>query len=151
MGSPYQLQNIAGMKSDDGHVWIGGFSVRMNPDGTNVNIIGHNYRNSYEQALTSYGDLFQSDNDDPPACRVTHVLEGGNAGFASADGLRAWGADKRPGQDTPTPNGVRKTPARCPRAMSMAADRPPAWPFMKMALLVRNGAACCSRAKRART
>jgi putative membrane-bound dehydrogenase-like protein len=114
MGSPYQLQNIAGMKSDDGHVWIGGFSVRMSPDGTNVNIIGHNYRNSYEQALTSYGDLFQSDNDDPPACRVTHVLEGGNAGFASADGQRAWGADKRPGQDTPTAEWRQEDPGTMP-------------------------------------
>lgn len=114
MGSPYQLQNIAGMKSDDGHVWIGGFSVRMNPDGTNVNIIGHNYRNSYEQTLTSYGDLFQSDNDDPPACRVTHVLEGGNAGFASADGQRAWGADKRPGQDTPTAEWRQEDPGTMP-------------------------------------
>ncbi len=114
MGSPYQLQNIAGMKSDDGHVWIGGFSVRMNPDGTNVNIIGHNYRNSYEQALTSYGDLFQSDNDDPPACRVTHVLEGGNAGFASADGQRSWGADKRPGQDTPTAEWRQEDPGTMP-------------------------------------
>lgn len=114
MGSPYQLQNIAGMKSDDGHVWIGGFSVRMNPDGTHVNIIGHNYRNSYEQALTSYGDLFQSDNDDPPACRVTHVLEGGNAGFASADGQRSWGADKRPGQDTPTAEWRQEDPGTMP-------------------------------------
>ncbi len=114
MGSPYMLQDIAGMKSDDGHVWIGGFSVRMNPDGTRVNIIGHNYRNSYEQALTSYGDLFQSDNDDPPACRVSHVLEGGNAGFASADGKRSWGADKRPGQDTPTAEWRQEDPGTMP-------------------------------------
>ncbi len=114
MGSPYMLQNIAGLKSDDGHVWIGGFSVRMNPDGTNVNVIGHNYRNSYEQALTSYGDLFQSDNDDPPACRVSHVLEGGNAGFASADGKRSWGADKRPGQDTPTAEWRQEDPGTMP-------------------------------------
>lgn len=114
MGSPYMLQDIAGMKSDDGHVWIGGFSVRMNPDGTNVNIIGHNYRNSYEQTLTSYGDLFQSDNDDPPACRVSHVLEGGNAGFASADGKRSWGADKRPGQDTPTAEWRQEDPGTMP-------------------------------------
>lgn len=114
MGSPYQKQEIAGMKSDDGHVWIGGFSVRMNPDGTNVNIIGHNYRNSFEQALTSYGDLFQSDNDDPPACRVSHVLEGGNAGFASADGKRSWAADKRPGQDTPTAEWRQEDPGTMP-------------------------------------
>lgn len=89
---------ISGMKSDDGNVWVGGFTARMNPDGSNVKIMGHNYRNSYEQAVTSLGDLFQSDNDDPPACRVSAILEGGNAGFASADGKRSWKADVRPGQ-----------------------------------------------------
>lgn len=110
MGSPYQMQEIAGKRSDDGHIWIGGFAARMNPDGSQVTIIGHNFRNSYELAVTSYGDVFQSDNDDPPACRVSHVLEGGNAGFASADGLRSWGADKRPGQDTPTAEWRQEDP-----------------------------------------
>lgn len=114
MGSPYMLQQIAGQRSDDGHVWIGGFTVRMNPDGTNVKIMGHNYRNSYEQAVTSFGDLFQSDNDDPPACRVSAILEGGNAGFASADGLRSWGADKRPGQDTPVAEWRQEDPGTMP-------------------------------------
>ena len=114
MGSPYMMQDIAGQKSDDGHVWIGGFTARMNPDGTNVTIIGHNYRNSYEQTITSLGDLFQSDNDDPPACRVSPVMEGGNAGFASADGLRSWGADKRPGQDTPTAEWRQEDPGTMP-------------------------------------
>ncbi|MEY4484275.1 MAG: hypothetical protein RL693_1727, partial [Verrucomicrobiota bacterium] len=75
MGSPYMMQDIAGQKSDDGNVWIGGFTARMNPDGTNVKIIGHNYRNSYEQTVNSYGDLYQSDNDDPPACRVSPIME----------------------------------------------------------------------------
>ena len=114
MGSPYMMQDIAGQKSDDGHVWIGGFTARMNPDGTNVTIIGHNYRNSYEQTITSFGDVFQSDNDDPPACRVSPVMEGGNAGFASADGLRSWGADKRPGQDTPTAEWRQEDPGTMP-------------------------------------
>jgi putative membrane-bound dehydrogenase-like protein len=114
MGSPYMLQQIAGQRSDDGHVWIGGFTVRMNPDGTNVKIMGHNYRNSYEQAVTSFGDLFQSDNDDPPACRVSAILEGGNAGFASADGLRSWGADKRPGQETPVAQWRQEDPGTMP-------------------------------------
>lgn len=114
MGSPYMMQDIAGQKSDDGHVWIGGFAARMNPDGTNVTIIGHNYRNSFEQTVTSFGDVFQSDNDDPPACRVSPVMEGGNAGFASADGLRSWGADKRPGQDTPTAEWRQEDPGTMP-------------------------------------
>lgn len=114
MGSPYMLPEIAGKKSDDGNVWIGGFLARMNPDGSNVTILGHNFRNSYEQTVNSFGDIFQSDNDDPPACRVTEVMEGGNAGFASADGLRSWGADKRPGQDTPTAEWRQEDPGTMP-------------------------------------
>ncbi len=121
MGSPYaasktavDVNTIAGVKSDDGNVWIGGFTVRMKPDGSAVRIMGHNYRNSYEQAVTSYGDIFQSDNDDPPACRVTHVLEGGNAGFASADGKRAWKADMRPGQNTPIAEWRQEDPGTMP-------------------------------------
>lgn len=105
---------IAGQKSDDGHVWVGGFSVRMNPDGTNATIIGHNYRNSFEQTVNSLGDIYQSDNDDPPACRVTPVLEYGNAGFSSRDGKRSWGADKRPGQDVPTAEWRQEDPGTMP-------------------------------------
>lgn len=114
MGSPYMKQDIAGLKSDDGNVWIGGFTVRMNPDGSNVKIMGHNYRNSYEQTITSLGDIFQSDNDDPPACRVSAVLEGGNAGFASADGKRSWKADLRPGQTTPIAEWRQEDPGTMP-------------------------------------
>ena len=114
MGSPYMLQKIAGQVSDDGNVWIGGFSVRMNADGSDLRIVGHNYRNSYEQATNSLGDLFQSDNDDPPACRVTAVIEGGNAGFASADGKRSWEADRRPGQDVPTAEWRQEDPGTMP-------------------------------------
>lgn len=114
MGSPYMMQEIAGQKSDDGNVWIGGFTARMKPDGTNVKIIGHNYRNSFEQTINSFGDLYQSDNDDPPACRVAPLLEGGNAGFASSDGQRSWGADKRPGQDTPTAEWRQEDPGTMP-------------------------------------
>ena len=114
MGSGYMTQQAAGLASDDGNIWIGGFTARMNPDGTNVTILGHNYRNSFEQTVTSLGDLFQSDNDDPPACRVSAIMEGGNAGFSSADGKRAWAADKRPGQDTPTAEWRQEDPGTMP-------------------------------------
>jgi putative heme-binding domain-containing protein len=58
--------------------------------------------------------MFQSDNDDPPACRVAEIIEGGNAGFSSADGQRAWEADKRPGQDTPTAEWRQEDPGTMP-------------------------------------
>lgn len=107
-------REIAGSKSDDGHVWIGGFAARMNPDGSGVRIIGHNFRNSYEQTVTSFGDVFQNDNDDPPACRVAFLMEGGNAGFCSADGKRTWQADRRPGQSVPTAQWRQEDPGTMP-------------------------------------
>ncbi len=110
----WQPTVIAGQKSDDGHVWVGGFTARMNPDGTGVHIIGHNYRNSYEQTVTSYGDVFQNDNDDPPACRTAFLLEYGNAGFCSFDGQRSWNADRRPGQSIPTAEWRQEDPGTMP-------------------------------------
>src|SRR5688572_22841107 len=95
---PHNKADNAGKPSDDGHVYVGGFTVRMNPDGTGAEIIGHNYRNSYEQSVTSLGDVFQNDNDDPPACRVSWVMEYANFGFSSLDGQRSWQADRRRGQ-----------------------------------------------------
>ena len=141
---------IAGQKSDDGHVWVGGFTARMNPDGSNVEIIGFNYRNSYEQTINSFGDIYQSDNDDPPACRDAAALYG-NAGFASADGKRAWGADRRPGQDVPTAEWRQEDPGTMPAGDVYGGGSPTGVAFTKTARSARNGAACCSLAKRGAT
>ena len=111
---PHDATANAGKPSDDGHVYVGGFTVRMNPDGTNAEIIGHNYRNSYEQAVSSLGDVFQNDNDDPPACRVSWVMEYANFGFSSNDGQRSWQADRRAGQTTPIAEWRQEDPGMTP-------------------------------------
>jgi putative heme-binding domain-containing protein len=95
-------------------VYVGGFTARMNPDGTGVEIIGHNYRNSYEQSVTSLGDVFQNDNDDPPACRVSWVMEYANFGFSSIDGERTWQADRRLGQPIPVAEWRQEDPGITP-------------------------------------
>ena len=115
---------LAGARSDDGHVYVGGFTVRMKPDGTNVEIIGFNYRNSYEQTVTSFGDVFQNDNDDPPASRTGFVLEYGSAGFFSRDGKRMWNADRRPGQDIPTAEWRQEDPGVMPPGDVYGAGAP---------------------------
>jgi putative membrane-bound dehydrogenase-like protein len=100
-GSPEwfnDTRSYAGKPSADGNIYQGGFAGRMNPDGSNIEILGHGFRNSYELCLSSLGDIFQNDNDDPPACRNTWLMEGGNLGFFSKDGTRTWQADRRPGQ-----------------------------------------------------
>jgi len=111
---PHDAAALAGKPSDDGHIYVGGATVRMNPDGTDAEIIGHNYRNSYEQAVTSFGDVFQNDNDDPPACRVSWVIEYANFGFSSNDGQRSWKADKRPGQTTQVAEWRQDDPGMTP-------------------------------------
>ncbi|MGJ8644808.1 MAG: PVC-type heme-binding CxxCH protein [Luteolibacter sp.] len=124
LGGPYfhepfskyivDTRKIAGQKSDDGFSYNSGAAFRLNPDGTGTQVIGHGFRNSYEQITNSYGFVFQNDNDDPSACRVTHMLEGGNAGFFSRDGKRTWKADQRPGQDTPTAEWRQEDPGTMP-------------------------------------
>lgn len=104
----------AGARSDDGHVYVGGFAARMRPDATGVEIIGFNFRNSYEQAITSLGDVFQNDNDDPPACRTSFLMEYGNTGWFSRDGRRYWGADRRPGQSIPVAQWRQEDPGVIP-------------------------------------
>lgn len=111
---PHDPAVYAGKPSDDGHVYVGGFTARMNPDGTNVEIIGHNYRNAYEQSVTSLGDVFQNDNDDPPACRVSWVMEYANFGFSSIDGQRSWQVDRRPGQSVPVAEWRQDDPGMTP-------------------------------------
>ena len=111
---PVDTNAISGQTSDDGFVYVGGFTVRMNPDATRAEVIGHGYRNSYEQTVTSRGHVFQNDNDDPPACRTSHVIEHGNAGFFSNNGKRMWNADQRPGQDTPTAQWRQEDPGSMP-------------------------------------
>ena len=111
---PVDTKAISGEKSDDGFVYVGGFTVRMNPDATHAEIVGYGYRNSFEQTINSRGFVFQNDNDDPPACRTSHVLEHGNAGYFSNDGMRIWSADVRPGQDTPTAHWRQENPGSMP-------------------------------------
>ncbi len=99
-GSPYNDKNEGNRQSDDGRIWVGGLALRLNPDGSGLKVMAHNFRNSYEVVTDSYGNLWQNDNDDQVVtCRTSWLMEGGNAGFFSSDGTRYWQADQRPGQD----------------------------------------------------
>ena len=103
-----------GLVSDDGHVYVGSVALRMNSDGTGLRVIGHNMRNSYEETVTSFGDVFQNDNDDPPACRTTWLMEYGNMGFASDDGSRTWLSERRPGQHLSNAHWRQDDPGKIP-------------------------------------
>jgi len=124
IGSFYRNKELSGKKSDDGHVYVGGTGFRMNPDGTNLSVIGFNFRNSYEQTLNSYGDVYQNDNDQPPNCRTTWLMEYGNLGFASNNGIRQWSRDKRPGQHSNVAHWRQDNPGCLPAGDVYGAGSP---------------------------
>ncbi|WP_247237693.1 PVC-type heme-binding CxxCH protein [Telluribacter sp. SYSU D00476] len=124
-GTPYNKENGGNMKSDDGRVWVGGLALRVNPDGTGLKVLGHNFRNSYELALDSYGNMWQNDNDDQViTCRTSFLPENGNAGYFSADGTRYWQADRRPGQDIFTSHWHQEDPGVMPAGDNTGAGSP---------------------------
>ena len=124
-GTPYNQKNQGGMISDDDRVWTGGLALRMNPDATGLKVIAHNFRNAYELAVDSFGDLWQNDNDDQVmTCRMTWLMEGANAGYFSSDGTRFWQADRRPGQDTFTAHWHQDDPGVLPAGDNTGAGAP---------------------------
>lgn len=124
-GSPYNTENEGNMKSDDGKVWVGGLALRMNDRGEGLKVLAHNFRNAFELAVDSRGDMWQNDNDDQVvACRTTWLMEGGNAGYFSADGTRAWQADQRPWQDVFTAHWHQDDPGVMPAGDNAGAGSP---------------------------
>ncbi|WP_215241253.1 PVC-type heme-binding CxxCH protein [Dyadobacter helix] len=124
-GTPYNKSNEGNQRSDDGRVWVGGMALRINPDGTGLKVLGHNFRNSYEVCLDSYGNMWQNDNDDQViTCRVSFLQENGNAGYFSADGTRFWQADRRPGQDIFTTHWHQEDPGVMPAGDNSGAGSP---------------------------
>jgi putative membrane-bound dehydrogenase-like protein len=91
--SSYYSQNpqSIGKKSFDGRLYVGGFGLRMNSDGSEAEVIFQNSRNAHAMSLTSFGDVFQADNDDPAHARAAWVMEHSNFGYAALeDGNRSW-------------------------------------------------------------
>jgi len=79
------------VQSKTGH-YKGGMIFRCEPDGSNFEVLGHNFRNNYELALDSYGGIWQSDNDDDgnKSCRLNYILEYGNYGYQDEITREGW-------------------------------------------------------------
>lgn len=76
----------------DGKSYRQGLAFRCDPDGKNVEVIGHNFRNIYEIAVDSYGTKWQSDNDDDgnKGVRINYVMEHGNYGYKDEINGNSW-------------------------------------------------------------
>ena len=71
-----------------------GVVMRMNADGTGLEVLGQNFRNPYEVALDSWGNVWQTDNDDDGYAwtRLLYNMEGGNYGYRGPLN-RTWSED----------------------------------------------------------
>ncbi len=73
-----------------------GMVFRCNPDGSEMEVLGQNFRNNYEVAVDSYGTLWQSDNDDDgnKGVRINYVMEHGNYGYTDEMTGAGWQANR---------------------------------------------------------
>ncbi|MFT7543050.1 MAG: putative membrane-bound dehydrogenase-like protein, partial [Gammaproteobacteria bacterium] len=115
-GGPMRSDNKPGLVSDDGYAWTGGIVLSINPDGSDMRVHAHNFRNIYEVGVDSWGNFFEEDNDDDGnrGCRTLWCLEYGDHGYFSADGTRTWRADRRPGQNTQDAHWHQEDPGVAP-------------------------------------
>lgn len=85
-------QGVKGLQSSDGkgRTWEtnrtdcqAGTVWRCDFDGTNLELIAHNFRNNYECCVNSFGEVWLSDNDDDgnQQTRICFVMPGGNYGY----------------------------------------------------------------------
>jgi len=76
----------------DGKPYHQGMVFRCNMDGSELEVLGHNFRNNYEVAVDSYGTLWQSDNDDDGnrGVRINYVMEYGNYGYRDEMTGEGW-------------------------------------------------------------
>jgi putative membrane-bound dehydrogenase-like protein len=76
----------------DGNPYRQGMVFRCDPDGSNAEVLGHNFRNIYEVAIDAFGSLWQSDNDDDgnKGARINFVMEYGNYGYTDEITGAGW-------------------------------------------------------------
>ncbi|MBX9622488.1 MAG: c-type cytochrome, partial [Gemmataceae bacterium] len=99
---------VDGLKSSDGkgRVWKtndtdcrAGTVWRCDPDGTNLELIAHNFRNNYEACVDSFGEVWLSDNDDDgnQQTRICFVMPGGNYGYYPRGAGQTHWHEEQPG------------------------------------------------------
>ena len=71
-----------------------GMIFRCDMDGSNFEVLGHNFRNNYEVAVDAFGNMWQSDNDDDGnrGVRINYILEYGNYGYTDEMTGAGWRA-----------------------------------------------------------
>ncbi len=124
--------------TDDGDPYQQGMVFRSDRNGTNVEVLAHNFRNNYEVAVDSYGTLWQSDNDDDgnKGVRINYVMEYGNYGYTDEITGAGW-RTRRTGmaEDIPTRHWYQNDPGSIPNLLQTGAGSPTGVVFYEGELL----------------
>ncbi len=86
------VDRFGNVVNDTGKPYRQGMVFRCRPDGSDFEVLGHNFRNNYEVAVDSFGTLWQSDNDDDgnKGVRINWVMEHGNYGYVDEKTGAGW-------------------------------------------------------------
>lgn len=111
----------------DGKPFRQGMALRMEMDGSDVEVLGHNFRNNYELAVDPYGTVWQSDNDDDgnKGTRMNYVMEQGNYGFTDEVTGAGWRARRtNMEKDIPLRHWHLNDPGVVPNLLQTGAGSP---------------------------
>lgn len=122
----------------DGNPYREGMAFRMDLDGKNVEVLGHNFRNPYELTVDSYGGIWQSDNDDDGnrGTRINYLMEYGNYGFKDLLTGKNW-RERRPGweEEIPKRHWHLNDPGTVPNVLQTGSGSPTGILFYEDTLL----------------
>ena len=104
-----------------------GMCFRCDPDGSNVEVLGFNFRNPYEVCVDSFGTVWQSDNDDDGnrAVRINYIMEHGNYGYSDELTGASWGQKRTNLEDEiPRRHWHQNDPGSIPNLLVTGAGAP---------------------------
>ncbi|MCS1408602.1 MAG: hypothetical protein M2R45_01778 [Verrucomicrobia subdivision 3 bacterium] len=104
-----------------------GMVFRCYPDLSGFEVLGHNFRNSYEVCVDSFGTLWQSDNDDDGnhGVRINYVMEYGNYGYRDEITGAGWREERTGWEETiPERHWHLNDPGVVPNLLQTGAGSP---------------------------
>jgi putative membrane-bound dehydrogenase-like protein len=113
--------------NDSGKPYRQGMVFRCNQDLSDMEVLGHNFRNNYEISVDSFGSLWQSDNDDDGnrATRINFVMEFGNYGYTDEKNGAGWQVERTNWeQDIPSRHWHLNDPGVVPNLLITGAGSP---------------------------
>ncbi|MHA6246358.1 PVC-type heme-binding CxxCH protein [Pontibacter sp. CAU 1760] len=113
--------------NNSGQPYRQGMVFRVNPDGSDFEVLAHNFRNNYEAAVDSYGTLWQSDNDDDgnQGVRINYVMEYGNYGYTDEMTGAGWRSRRtNMEKEVPLQHWHQNDPGSIPNLLQTGAGSP---------------------------